>query len=100
MTPNSTERGREDRLNEVLLAYVEACEAGREPKRAELLTAHPDLRDDLAAFFASHDEVERLTAPLRARSRENDECPPNDEGKRAAPVFFVIGGTLGGHSSF
>src|SRR5579883_443763 len=66
MTPNSA-ASREDRLNKVLLAYVEEREAGREPERAELLAAHPDLHDDLAAFFACHDEVERLAAPLRER---------------------------------
>ncbi|HEY1187228.1 MAG TPA: serine/threonine-protein kinase [Gemmata sp.] len=62
MTPD-----RDDRLNGVLLAYLEACEAGRAPDRAELLTAHPDLRDDLAAFFAGRDEIERLTGPVRER---------------------------------
>ena len=57
---------REDRRNRVLLAYVEALEEGREPDRGRLLAAHPDLRPDLEAFLAGHDEVARLTAPLRA----------------------------------
>ncbi len=56
---------REERLNEVLLAYVEALEAGRELDRDQFLAANPDLRQDLETFLASHDEVERLTAPLR-----------------------------------
>ena len=55
----------EERLNEVLLAYVEAVQAGREPDRRQLLAAHPDLRQDLEAFFASHDAMERLAGPLR-----------------------------------
>src|SRR5262249_31591552 len=62
--PNCDE-DREARLNGALLAYVEARQAGREPDRAELLAAHPDLRDDLREFFAGHDEVERIAAPLR-----------------------------------
>jgi tRNA A-37 threonylcarbamoyl transferase component Bud32 len=61
----SPERDREERLNEVLLRFVEAREAGLELNRDELLAAHPDLREDLAAFFTNHDEVERLAAPLR-----------------------------------
>jgi serine/threonine protein kinase len=65
MTPSPTRHGRDDRLNGVLLAYLEACEAGREPDRAELFAAHPDLHDDLAAFFAGRDEIERLTGPVR-----------------------------------
>ena len=60
---------REDRRNRVLLAYVEALEEGREPDRGRLLAAHPDLRPDLEAFLAGHDEVARLTAPSRAARR-------------------------------
>ena len=58
------ERG--ERRNLVLLAYVEALDAGAEPDRGQLLAEHPDLRQDLEAFLAGHDEVARLTAPLRA----------------------------------
>ena len=57
---------REARLNEALLAYVEARQ-----DRSQLLTAYPDLRDDLEEFFAGHDEVERLTAPLRKGIERN-----------------------------
>ena len=57
---------REERRNQVLLAYVEALEAGREPDRGQLLAEHPDLRPDLEAFLAGHDEVARLTAPSAA----------------------------------
>ncbi len=73
MNPNLIP-SHEDRLYEVLLGFVESREAGREPDRCELLKAHPDLHDDLSAFFASHDEVERLTAPLRdlGLQREDD----------------------------
>jgi eukaryotic-like serine/threonine-protein kinase len=64
----------EERLNEVLLAYVEAVQDGRQPDRRQLLAAHPDLRQDLEAFFSSHDEVERLAAPLRESSREGGDA--------------------------
>jgi serine/threonine protein kinase len=56
---------REGRLNEALLAYVEARQAGREPDRGQFLASHPDLRSDLEEFFAGHDEVERLAVALR-----------------------------------
>ena len=76
MTPNPTDR--DDRLNEVLLSYVEACESGREPDRAELLVAHPDLQDDLIAFFAGRDEIERLAGPVRNHGRHTaDDAPEN-----------------------
>jgi serine/threonine protein kinase len=60
---------REERLNEVLLGYVEARQAGRAPDRDEFLAAHPDLRPELEEFFAGHDEVERLAAPFREATR-------------------------------
>ena len=73
---------REDRRNQVLLAYVEALEEGREPDRGRLLAAHPDLRPDLEAFLAGHDEMARLTAPLRAARGGDAHGPigtPRDE---------------------
>src|SRR5262245_4010107 len=76
----------EERLNEVLLAYVEALQDGRPLDRQQLLAAHPDLRQDLEAFFSSHDEVERLAAPLREASKEgagapvSGQVPAADEG--------------------
>ena len=66
-TPLTADPNREAELVEVLLAYVEARQVGREPDRAELLAAHPNLRDDLEEFFASHDDGDswqRLTGGL------------------------------------
>ena len=72
---------REERLNEVLLAYVEALQAGQEPDRRQLVAAHPDLRQDLEAFFTSHDAMERLAAPLREASGRRE---PADDGDSSA----------------
>src|ERR1700722_14454767 len=80
---------REDRLYEVLLAFVEAREAGLEPDQSELLKAHPDLYDDLVAFFSSHDEVERLTAPLR------DLGLQNKDGRSEYPLTNTLNAELG-----
>jgi serine/threonine protein kinase len=76
---------REERLNEVLLAYVEAIQAGREPNRLRLLAAHPDLRQDIEAFFDGHDAMERLAAPLREAGgrREPADVPLGDEASSA-----------------
>jgi serine/threonine protein kinase len=65
----------DERLNEVLLEYVEARQSGQEPDRSKLLSAHPDLREDLEAFFACQDEVERVVAPLRATVGQPQETP-------------------------
>jgi hypothetical protein len=60
----------EERLNAVLLTYVEGAQSGQAPDRLQLLEAHPDLRVELQEFFASHDELARIVAPLRETRTE------------------------------
>src|SRR5262245_24678045 len=74
------EADREERRNEVLLAFVEAVEAGQQPDRDRFLAEHPDLRPDLEAFLAGHDEVARLTAPFRDAVRGDVPESPEPSG--------------------
>ena len=79
----------EARRNEVLLAYVEALQADQKPDRDQILAAHPDLRHDLESFFADHDEVERLTSPLRPLRRgdaHGQGGSPRDQAHGDLPV--------------
>ncbi len=57
---------RERRLDEVVLAYLKAVEAGQQPDRQELLDRHADLLPELAQFFEDADALGGL-AP-RSRS--------------------------------
>jgi serine/threonine protein kinase len=57
---------REERLAEILLAYVEAVQAGATPDRGELLAKHPEFAAELREFFAGRDQLEQVAAPLRA----------------------------------
>jgi serine/threonine protein kinase len=66
MKDSSGSSDREQRLEEVLLAYLEADQAGWAPDRRQVLAAYPELSAELEEFFAGHDAVERRTAPLRA----------------------------------
>jgi WD40 repeat protein len=56
---------RDQRVQEVLHAYLEAVDHGAMPDRQALLAAHPDLRDDLAEYFADASKLERLAQSLR-----------------------------------
>ncbi len=84
----------EDQRNQILLAYVEALEQGREPDRSQFLAAHPELRTDLEAFLADHDEVARLTAPLRAARRDEAHAlggAPRQDPEGSPPAFGELG---------
>src|SRR5215470_2983204 len=57
--------GSDARLNAVIAAYLEAAEAGQPPDRDAWIAQHPDLADDLRAFFANHDRMAQAGGPLR-----------------------------------
>jgi WD40 repeat protein len=56
---------REQTLNELIAAYLEAEQAGRAPGREVWLAGHPALADELRGFLAVHDRLARIGAPLR-----------------------------------
>src|SRR5262249_29517933 len=65
-------------IDQVLGEYLEALDAGRAPARDELLARHPELADELAAFFVQQERFERIVAPLReaALPEEPTEADP------------------------
>ncbi|GEM_PF-3318490 len=63
---------REQKLDEIITAYLKAVEAGEPIDQAEWLKRYPDLADDLAEFFAGQRSVERVAVSsfLRARASQ------------------------------
>jgi WD40 repeat protein len=55
----------ENELEDIILAYLTAVDAGHAPDRQEFLSRHPQFAPELAAFFADQDQTARDVAPLR-----------------------------------
>jgi WD40 repeat protein/tRNA A-37 threonylcarbamoyl transferase component Bud32 len=68
---------REQRLSEVIAAYLEALEGDQPADRAALLARFPDLANELAVFFDNQDRMVRLTAPLRDGMTPDGSPRPN-----------------------
>ncbi len=66
MAPQSAlSQTQEERLQEILAAYLRDAEAGRNPNQSEILARHHDLAGELQDFFAGQEQLDRLAAPLR-----------------------------------
>jgi serine/threonine-protein kinase len=72
---------REERLNAILAAYLDAAAAGQPPDRAELLARHPDFAAELTSFFADNDGVRQLAEPLRLTPSSAAETPTLPPGE-------------------
>jgi eukaryotic-like serine/threonine-protein kinase len=60
--PNTADR--DEQVDEAIAAYLEAAEAGRPPDREAFLASHPEFSAELRAFFADHDQFQRIAEPL------------------------------------
>ena len=90
-------------LDDVIAAYLEAEAQGPAPDRQELLDRHPALTIDLAAFFAEHDRMRAVLAPLTAvagaappRTPADATLPPRppDAVTESVQVAATVGATL------
>jgi hypothetical protein len=77
MPDESSDRlSREVRVNEIIAAYLKGVDAGQASGRAELLARHPELAEELRAFFADHDAV----------TPQAEAPPPGPEASTLGPA--------------
>src|SRR5687767_9181145 len=65
---------REQQLDDVVAAYLDAveCHGPQDPRR--WLERYPELADELAEFFADEDQFGSLVAPLREVAQASSEA--------------------------
>ena len=66
---------REQRVDEVIAAYLEAVDAGQTPDPNDFIAQYRDIADDLEAFFTNRDQFERLAKPLQAAAFVTNQQP-------------------------
>jgi serine/threonine-protein kinase len=60
---------RDERLQQILLDYLESAERGVPPDPAEVVACHPEFAAELQEFLETQDRVENLVAPVRQVSQ-------------------------------
>ena len=54
MTNEPNNDAPNQRMDEVIVAYLDVVRAGQKPNVQEWLTRHPDIADELASFFVGN----------------------------------------------
>src|SRR5262245_26670164 len=90
MTPPSTASDRDDGFEAVVAEFLEAVEAGKPSDWRHLLAEHPELREELTAFFTGQEQMAGLAEPLR-------QVLASSSSHRASPVVELAPGTVLGN---
>lgn len=70
-----SDRSRDERLEQLLAEYLRQVEQGEDVDQQALLTAHPDLADDLREFFGNQMRMQRLVGAAAAPASRNGTPP-------------------------
>jgi WD40 repeat protein/tRNA A-37 threonylcarbamoyl transferase component Bud32 len=75
-TPHET-TAHDARVEGVLHEYLQALDAGKKPNPRDYVAQHPDIADDLAAFFADQAKLDQVAKSMRALAQPAT-LPPSD----------------------
>jgi WD40 repeat protein/tRNA A-37 threonylcarbamoyl transferase component Bud32 len=74
--PNDSKASAGGPLDAVIADYLQQVEAGAVPDREALLGQHPELAEQLRAFFTDYDQLDRQAAQLRLSADPNRTADP------------------------
>src|SRR5713226_5233572 len=80
---NDDTAAREELVDLIIAAYLEAERTGQPPDQRELLGRHPDLAAELQSFFADRERFKRMAEPIpvvpvkAAHMTETPTIPPS-----------------------
>jgi WD40 repeat protein/serine/threonine protein kinase len=75
---SQNDNSREERVNEVIAAFLQAVERGENPEPEKFLAAHPDLAAELNSFFTNRDCFQQA-----AGKQEQEHTPVANEATLA-----------------
>jgi len=78
---------REERIDRVVVEFLEKEEAGEHPDPLEWLSRHPELRSALGTFFRNHQALRRVEEGVHAQPAPHDL---HDRGLRGIQVGSVL----------
>jgi serine/threonine-protein kinase len=78
---------RSERLQSILVSYIEAAEKGRAPGREEFLALHPEFAAELTEFLDGRQRIERVAPPTPPAAEMPTLAP--GESAPAAPLGTV-----------
>jgi WD40 repeat protein/tRNA A-37 threonylcarbamoyl transferase component Bud32 len=83
---------REQRLHEILHSYLQAVDGGQAPDQEEFVRQHPELAEELRAFFADQKKLDELAQSMGQESsavvpRAGGISPLSPSDSAAAPTL-------------
>ena len=90
-TTNRNDASREERLFDVITAYIEVRDQGQVTDRSQWLARYPEFAAELADFFATRERLEVLAAPQAGALAQ----PVGNSAEAALPPALPGSGQLG-----
>jgi len=89
---HSSSDSREQCLQAILHAYLQARDRGEQPDRQAILDAHPDVRSELAAYFADTSKLAQMARSLQTATLGEPDgvSPRNSPGANATGLAAKI----------